>query len=98
MEHEIRRHLNAKNYKEAFELILQRYQRKVFRLAYSMLGNEALAEDMAQEIFLRVWKALPAYRGQASLSTWIYTISRNTCLSRRKQAASNSRSLSEEGE
>jgi len=46
-----------------------------------MLRNRTEAEDIAQDIFLRVWRALPGYSGRAALSTWIYAISRNACLS-----------------
>lgn len=88
MEQEIRKLLDAKHYREAFERLLACYQTKVFRLAYSMFRNETLAEDAAQEIFMRIWKALPGFKGEASLSTWIYTISRNTCLSQMKKNAS----------
>lgn len=80
MDEEIQAHLAGKRYTEAFELVLAQYQNKVFRLAYSMLGNRALAEDAAQEIFVRIWRALPGYRGLSSVSTWIYSIARNRCL------------------
>jgi RNA polymerase sigma-70 factor (ECF subfamily) len=72
----------------AFELLLVRYQGKVFRLAMSFVRSPADAEDLAQEVFVRVWRALPRYDGRASLSTWIYAITRNTCLSelRRRRA------------
>jgi RNA polymerase sigma-70 factor (ECF subfamily) len=50
-----------------------------------MLGDEASAEELAQDVFLRIWKALPFYRGDASLSTWIYAITRNRCLTGRKR-------------
>lgn len=71
----------------AFTLLLERYQVKVFRLAYSILGNHALAEEAAQEAFVRVWKALPRYDGTASLGTWLYAIARNTCLSELRKPA-----------
>jgi len=67
-----------------FESLLDEYRDKVFRLACSLLGNEASAEDATQEVFLKIWKALPGFRGQSSVSTWIYAIARNTCLSRRR--------------
>lgn len=70
-----------------FERLVQDYQDRVFRLAYSMLGERAAAEDMAQEIFVKIWKALPGYRGEASLGTWVFAIARNTCLSRRRREA-----------
>jgi RNA polymerase sigma-70 factor (ECF subfamily) len=67
-----------------FEGLLGEYRDKVFRLACSLLGNEASAEDATQEVFLKIWKALPGFRGQSSISTWIYAIARNTCLTRRR--------------
>jgi RNA polymerase sigma-70 factor (ECF subfamily) len=64
----------------AFEQLLERYERKIFRLCCSLLRDTAAAEDAAQESLLRIWKALPGYDGRAALSTWIYTITRNRCL------------------
>jgi RNA polymerase sigma-70 factor, ECF subfamily len=86
-EQEIRQCLEAGQYREALERLLGLYSMKVFHLAYSMVRDETQAEDMAQEIFLRVWKGLPGYNGQAALSTWIYTIARNTCLTEIKRRA-----------
>jgi RNA polymerase sigma-70 factor, ECF subfamily len=77
---DIRQALKAGEYHRAFEQLLERYKEKVFHLAFSLLRHETQAEDMAQEVFLRIWKGLPGYTGQASLSTWVYTICRNTCL------------------
>ena len=65
---------------EEFEHIVRDYQDKIFRLAFSMLGDRAAAEETAQDVLVRVWKGLGAFRGESSLSTWIYTITRNTCL------------------
>jgi RNA polymerase sigma-70 factor (ECF subfamily) len=96
MEQEIRACLDQKRYQEAFDRLLPEFQNKVFRLAYSMLGDAALAEDMAQEVFIRIWKALPAFRGQSALSTWIYAITRNTCLTALKKGAAMKESSLEE--
>ncbi len=63
-----------------FEQLLKAYEGKVLRLCYAMLGNRAWAEETAQEVFLRIWRALGAFRGEASLSTWVYAITRNACL------------------
>jgi RNA polymerase sigma-70 factor (ECF subfamily) len=71
-----------------FESVLATYQDKVFRLCYTMLGDRAAAEETAQDVFLRIWKALAGYRGEAALSTWIYAIARNTCLTALKARAS----------
>jgi RNA polymerase sigma-70 factor (ECF subfamily) len=72
--------LAAKQWTEAFELVVANYQNKVFRLALSILGDRAKAEDAAQESFLRVWRGLPGFRSASSISTWIYSITRNTTL------------------
>lgn len=78
---DIHERLRVNQYREAFALLLPRYRDKVFRLTFSMLRNRATAEDITQEILVRVWRALPGYGSQASLSTWIYAISKNACLS-----------------
>ncbi len=65
---------------QQFESVLATWQDKVFRLCYALLGDRAAAEETAQEVFLRIWKALPGFRGEAALSTWIYAIARNACL------------------
>lgn len=62
-------------------MLLPRYRDKVFRLSFSMLRERAMAEDTTQDIFLRVWRALPGFAGQSQLSTWIYAIAKNACLS-----------------
>jgi RNA polymerase sigma-70 factor (ECF subfamily) len=84
---EIRQSIAAGEYRVAFERLLELYSNKVFHLAYSMLRNETQAEDMTQEILLRIWKGLPGYHGGAALSTWIYAIARNTCLTELKKRA-----------
>ncbi len=84
---DVRQRLEAGLYHDAFERLLVMYRQKVFHLAYSMIRNETQAEDVTQDIFLRIWRGLPGYNGAASLSTWIYTISRNTCLTELKKRA-----------
>lgn len=64
----------------AFDAVLQQYEGKVYRLCCALLRDRALAEDTAQESLLRVWKALDSYDGRASVSSWIYAIARNRCL------------------
>ncbi len=88
MDHDIHQLLDQHRCHEALEILVERYKDKVFRLAYAMLGNEAAAHDAAQDVFIRIWRALRSYRGDAALSTWIYTIARNTCLTARSSAHS----------
>lgn len=63
------------------EGLMTRYRQKVMHLAVSIVRDQALAEDLSQTVFVKVWQALPKFDGRASLSTWLYTITRNTCLS-----------------
>ena len=66
---------------EAFDRLVPTYRRRVYGLAYSILGDRAAAEDLAQEVFVKLWQALPKYDGRAQLSTWIYAITRNASVS-----------------
>jgi RNA polymerase sigma-70 factor (ECF subfamily) len=77
---EVEELLRARRYDEALERILQDYQGKVFRMAVTMLRDAGRAEEVTQDIFLKMWRALPAYDGRAALGTWLYAIARNTCL------------------
>ena len=65
---------------EEFERIVREYRDKILRLSYSILRDRAAAEEMVQDVLVRVWKGLPGFRSDSSVSTWIYTITRNACL------------------
>ena len=88
MDDEIQGHLEHQRWQQAFELVVKQYQTKVFRLAFSILGNREQAEDTSQEILFRIWRALPAYRGASALSTWIFSIARNASLNALKRGTS----------
>ena len=82
MDDDVQRLLAARRYDEALERLLDMHERKVFRMAAMMLGGDAgRAEEVTQDVFLKLWRALPSYDGRASPSTWLYAIARNTCLS-----------------
>jgi RNA polymerase sigma-70 factor (ECF subfamily) len=88
--------VEARQYPGAFELLLARYGKKVFHLAYSFVLERGAAEDLTQDVFLKLWRALPGYNGDASFSTWIYVIARNTCLTHvRNQAHRKALSIEE---
>lgn len=74
----------------AFEQLVGRHEREVFQLARRMLGDHEEALDATQEVFLRVFRGLPSFRGQAALRTWIWGIALNVC---RTRLASGSRRL-----
>lgn len=66
----------------AFEELVKSYQHRVFGVAARMLGSAAEAEEIAQEVFLRVHRAAAEFRGEAKLSTWLYAITSRLCLNR----------------
>jgi RNA polymerase sigma-70 factor (ECF subfamily) len=68
--------------RRAFEELVIAYQHRVFGVAARMLGNRAEAEEIAQETFLRAHRALPEFRGEARLGTWLYAIASRLCLNR----------------
>ena len=65
------------NFKELF----QKNSRKIYHLCYGYTGDEDSANDLVQETFMKVWQNLEKFRNQALISTWIYRIAVNTCLS-----------------
>ena len=65
---------------QGFAVLVERYEGKIYRLCCALLRERTQAEDAAQESLVRVWKSLDTYDGRASLSSWIYTITRNRCL------------------
>ena len=68
----------------AFNELVQTYGRRVSALVRRMLGNKAEAEDLTQEVFVQVFKAIGSFRGDSKLSTWIYRIAVNLCKNRSK--------------
>ena len=70
--------LRAGREREAFALLFERYELPVYRLCCGLMRSD-LADDAAQEAFVRVWRSLRTYDGSAALSTWIYTVARNSC-------------------
>jgi RNA polymerase sigma-70 factor (ECF subfamily) len=84
-EDEIRALLLGRRFAEAFELAMSTYGDRMLGLAISILGDRAAAEDAIQDVMIRLWRALPQFRGDASLSTWAYAITRNRCLTLLKQ-------------
>ncbi|BCV25345.1 RNA polymerase sigma factor [Gelria sp. Kuro-4] len=64
---------------DAFATLVERYQGKIYNLAYRLLGNADDAGEMAQEVFCRAYVKLGEFRGEASFSTWLYRIAHNIC-------------------
>jgi RNA polymerase sigma-70 factor (ECF subfamily) len=64
--------------KRAFELLVAKYQRKIFRLLSRLIRDPAEIEDVAQEAFIKAYRALPNFRGESAFYTWLYRIAINT--------------------
>jgi RNA polymerase sigma-70 factor (ECF subfamily) len=69
---------------EAFDELVVRFQNMVFNLAWRFMGETQEAEDLTQEVFLKVFRSLRGFRGASSLKTWIYRITTNLALNRLK--------------
>ncbi len=64
---------------ESFNQLVLRWERPIYALAYRVLGREEDARDIAQETFLRAFRALKGFKGQAKFSSWLYRIALNLC-------------------
>lgn len=71
----------------AFAALLREHQDEVYTLARRLVGDSHLASDVAQEALIRAWRALPKFRGDAKLSTWLYRITANTAWTHKKRAS-----------
>src|SRR3990172_7679359 len=68
----------------AFESLVKKYDRKVLQLAYSMVNNTEDAEDVYQEVFVRVYKNLDRFKFKSEFSTWLYRVVVNYCINYQK--------------
>jgi RNA polymerase sigma-70 factor (ECF subfamily) len=66
--------------KDAFRELVERYQRKVFSIAYGMVGNREDAMDLVQDAFLKAYRNLDRFEGSSSFYTWLYRIVVNVCI------------------
>lgn len=75
----------------AFKLLVERYQRKVYSVALGMLKDKEEARDVAQEAFIKVYKYLDNFKGDASFYTWLYRITVNICIDVMRKKGSGAR-------
>ena len=78
---------------EAFEVVVARYQKMVHSLAYRKTGSASDADDLAQEVFIKVFHHLPSFRGEAKFSSWLYRVAVNVCLNWKKAHAHRDQTL-----
>jgi RNA polymerase sigma-70 factor (ECF subfamily) len=81
--------------REAFDRLVERYQRDVYRLCYRYVNGHEDANDLAQDAFLKAWRAVGRFRGDSAFSTWLYRIAVNACLNRRALRRPLTQELSE---
>ncbi len=86
--------------RDAFGELVRRYEKKVLALTVRMCGSPEDGEEAAQEAFLSAWQGLPAFRGEASFSTWLYRLASNAAMDvlrrQRRQSAHGGPSLDDE--
>lgn len=83
----------------AFQLLVERHRSMVYRVAYQFAGNHHDAEDIAQEVFIKVYRSLDRFRQDAQLTSWLYRIAMNACIDhRRRQSPAASAPFGEEAE
>jgi RNA polymerase sigma-70 factor, ECF subfamily len=85
------RRLQKRDEKAFKELVLE-HEEAIFRLAYRMLGSTTDAEDLAQEVFVQVFRSIDSFRGESKLSTWLYRITVNLSRNRTKYLARRKKS------
>ncbi|HEU4770040.1 MAG TPA: sigma-70 family RNA polymerase sigma factor [Pyrinomonadaceae bacterium] len=81
---------------EAFGEIVRRWERRIFALAFGMLGREEDARDATQETFLAAFRNLRNFRGEAKVSSWLHRIAVNQCITRQRRAKVRSESAIED--
>lgn len=83
----------------AFETLVERHQARVVGTIARMLGSADEAEDLAQQVFIRVWKSAPRWEARAQFTTWLLTITRNLVFNEvRRRSRARLVSMDEEGE
>lgn len=73
--------------RRAFERVYRANADRVFAICARMLGDRALAEEVTQDVFVRVWSKLPGFRGESAFTTWLHRVAVNVVLTRRKSNA-----------
>ena len=76
---------------DAFRVLVERHSRRLFRLAYRMMGNEHDAEEVVQDAFLRAYRRLDQFESRANFGTWLYRICANCALDQRRKLRGESR-------
>lgn len=71
----------------AFQEIVETYKERIYYLAYDLTGHRHDAEDLVQEVFIKAFRSIDSFRGEAKLSSWLYRITVNSCLNKKRKKA-----------
>jgi RNA polymerase sigma-70 factor, ECF subfamily len=72
----------------AFQVLVEQHRSMVYRVAYQFAGNHYDAEDIAQDVFIKVYRSLPRFRQDSQFTSWIYRIAMNACIDHRRRQLS----------
>ena len=82
----------------AFRELVELYKKKIYYLSLDLTGNHHDAEDLSQEVFIKAYRSLKNFRGDAKLNSWLYRITVNTCISQRRKKSVAAMTLQEDFE
>ena len=80
----------------AFRELVERYKKKIYYLSLDLTGNHHDAEDLSQEVFIKAYRSLENFRGDAKFNSWLYRITVNTCISQRRKKSVSAMTLQED--
>lgn len=86
----------ARGDRGAFERVYRAHADRVYSLCVRMLGDRVLADEVTQDVFVRVWQKLPGFRGESAFTTWLHRVAVNVILSRRKSSGVQQGRLADE--
>lgn len=81
--------------KTAFRELVERYKKRIYYLSLDLTGNHHDAEDLSQEVFIKAYRSLKDFRGDAKFSSWLYRIAVNTCISQSRKKSYAAMTLQE---
>jgi len=82
----------------AFRELVEQYKKKIYYLSLDLTGNHHDAEDLSQEVFIKAYRSLKNFRGDAKFNSWLYRITVNTCISQRRKKSVAAMTLQEDSE
>lgn len=82
----------------AFRELVEQYKKKIYYLSLDLTGNHHDAEDLSQEVFIKAYRSLKSFRGDAKFNSWLYRIAVNTCISQKRKKSVSAMTLQDDFE